>query len=256
MQHPLVRFILVTFIWSWGCWLLAALIRSQSPITAGVLSTLGGFGPSLAAALVVALDGGVQALRIWLKTCLKRDIGVRPFAWAFLLPLCVLIPAALVYVMTGGRLPPSPIAINAWLAGANFFLIFLLGGPLGEELGWRGYAWKLLREKHTWQRSSLVVGLVWGLWHLPLFYIADTLQHGLALLPFIASAVALSVVFGWLSERSHGSVLPAFILHTATNWWAWLVPGLLGGGNHRQLLLTLGMLTLVALAMFRSKQQR
>jgi len=53
-------------------------------------------------------------------------------------------------------------------------------------------------------------------------------------------------VFGWLSERSHGSVLPALTLHTAVNWWAWATPGLLAGGYPWPLALALGMLALLS----------
>jgi membrane protease YdiL (CAAX protease family) len=58
--------------------------------------------------------------------------------------------------------------------------------------------------------------------------------------------VALSVVFGWLSERSRGIVLPALTLHKAVNWWAWVVPGLLVDGHQRQMALALGLLALLA----------
>ena len=132
------------------------------------------------------------------------------------------------------------------MALANLVLIMLLGGPLGEEFGWRGWAWPTLRHQCGWRLSSLVLGGVWGLWHLPLFFIEGTLQSRLPVLPFLASTIALSVVFGWLSERSEGSVLPALTLHTAVNWWAWVVPGLLVDGNQRQLALALGMLALLA----------
>jgi len=79
-----------------------------------------------------------------------------------------------------------------------------------------------------------------------LFFIEGTLQSRLPMLPFLASTMALSVVFGWLSERSEGSVLPALTLHTAVNWWAWVVPGLPVDGDHqRQMGLASGLLMLL-----------
>jgi membrane protease YdiL (CAAX protease family) len=176
-------------------------------------------------------------------------IGLGPLAWAFFLPVLVLVPAALVHAALGGKLGPSPVSGHLPMAAANLVLILLLGGPLGEEFGWRGYAWPAMRARHSWRTSSLIIGVVWGLWHLPLFFIAGTLQSRLPVLPFLASTIALSVVFGWLSERSRGSVLPALTLHTAVNWWAWVIPGLLVSGNQRQMALTLGMLTLVAIGL-------
>lgn len=239
-------FLVIAFAWSWSCWLLAPFIGAESDLIAGVLSALGGFGPGVAAMAVIGWTGGPRSLRRWLGRCLKWRIGGRPFVWAFLLPVAVLVPAALVHAALGGRLGPSPAVTHLPLAAANWVLILLFGGPLGEEFGWRGYAWPALRTRHGWRASSLILGVVWGLWHLPLFFIEGSLQSRLPVLPFLASTIAMSAVFGWLSERSHGSVLPALTLHTAVNWWAWAVPGLLVDGNQRQMALALGMLTLLA----------
>ena len=174
---------------------------------------------------------------------------MRPFAWAFFLPLTVLAPAALVHAAFGGSPGLLPVTGNLphlTIALENLVLILVLGGPLGEEFGWRGWVWPALRHRHGWRTSSLILGVVWGLWHLPLLCIDGTLQSRMPFLPFLVSTIALAVVFGWLSERSDGSVLPALTLHTAVNWWAWLPPGLLAQGNQRQLALALGMLGLVA----------
>jgi hypothetical protein len=244
-----MAFVAIAFAWSWSCWLLAPLIEGQSKMAATVLSTLGGFGPGIAALSVVGWLGGGVALRRWLRRCLQWRIGLRPFAWAILLPLAVLAPAAAMHAALGGKLGPSPVAGHLPMAMANLVLIWMLGGPLGEEFGWRGYAWPALQVRHGWRASSLILGAVWGLWHLPLFFIAGTLQSRLPVLPFLASAIALSVVFGWLSVRSHGSVLPALTLHTAVNWWAWVIPGLLVAGQQRQMALALGMLMLMAISL-------
>ena len=239
-------FLVIAFAWSWSCWLSAPVIRSQSTLVAGVLSALGGFGPGVAAVAVIGWAVGRLGLLRWLRRCLQWHIGVCPFAWAFFLPLAVLAPAALVHAALGGSLGLSPVAGHLPMAVVNLALILLLGGPLGEEFGWRGYAWPALRIRVGWRASSLILGAVWGLWHLPLFFIEGTLQSRLPMLPFLASTMALSVVFGWLSERSRGSVLPALTLHTAVNWWAWVVPGLLVDGHQRQMALALGLLTLLA----------
>jgi len=244
-----MAFLVITFSWSWACWLLASAFKPQSSLASGVFSALGSFGPGVAAVSVIGWTGGRPGLHGWLGRCLQWRIGAGSFAWAFFLPLMVLAPAALVHAAMGGSLGPSPVVGHLAMAGANLLLILLLGGPLGEEFGWRGWAWPELRHRHGWRTASLVLGVVWGLWHLPLFFIEGTLQSRLPVLPFLASAIALSVVFGWLSERSEGSVLPALTLHTAVNWWAWAIPGLLVEGHPRQLVLALGMLALVSAAL-------
>ena len=241
-----MTFLGIAFIWSWLCWLLASVIEPQSTLASRVLSVFGSFGPGVAAVTVIGWTGGRPGLRGWIGRCLQWRIGVRTFAWAVFLPLTVLAPAALIHAAMGGSLGLSLVVGQLPMALVNLVLILLLGGPLGEEFGWRGLAWPALRHRHGWRISSLVLGGVWGLWHLPLFYIEGTLQSRLPVWPFLASTIALSVVFGWLSERSEGSVLPALTLHTAVNWWAWVIPGLLIEGNQRQMILALGMLALLA----------
>lgn len=244
-------FLAIAFTWSWSCWLLSGAIKLQSAHVAGILSALGGFGPGVAAVASITWTAGHRGLFGWLHRCLRWRIGTRSFAWAFFLPLAVLAPAALVHAALGGSLGPSPLVTHLPLAAANLVLILLFGGPLGEEFGWRGYAWPALRNRLGWRASSLYLGSAWGLWHLPLFFIEGTLQSRLPVLPYLASTIALSVVFGWLSERSEGSVLPALTLHTAMNWWAWVIPGLLLDGNQRQMALALGMLVLLATGLWR-----
>jgi uncharacterized protein len=219
-------------------------LKALSSVVAGMLSALGGFGPGIAAVAVIGWTGGSLGLRRWLGRCLHWRIGISPFAWALFLPFAVLTPTALLHAAPGGNLGPSPVAGHLPMTVANLVLILLLGGPLGEEFGWRGYAWPALWIRHGWRASSLILGVVWGLWHLPLFFIEDSLQSRLPVLPFLASTVALSVVFGWLSERGEGSVLGALSLHTGMNWWAWVVHGLLVDGNQRQI--ALALLTLLA----------
>lgn len=190
-----------------------------------------------------------MALRAWLGRCLQWRIGWRWFALAFFLPLVLMGLAAAMYAALGGMLRASPAAGHLPMAAANLVLILLLGGPLGEEIGWRGYALPALQMRHGWRVSSLILGAVWGLWHLPLFFIAGTLQGRIPLLPFLLSTVALSVVFAWLFNRNRASVLPALVLPTAVNWWAWVVPRLLVAGSSRQFALVLGLLVLLAIVL-------
>lgn len=248
-RSRLPAFFALAFVWSWTCWLLAPAIEARSALAAAVLSGLGGFGPGIAAAAMVGYGGGRAALRAWLGRCLQWRIGWQWFTLAFFLPLALMMSAAVMHVALGGAPGVSPVVGHLPLAAANLVLILLLGGPLGEEFGWRGYALPALQTRHGWRVASLILGAVWGLWHLPLFFTAGTLQGRIPLLPFLLSTVALSVVFAWLYNRSRGSVLPALVLHTAVNWWAWVVPGLLVAGGSGQFALVLGLLVLLAIGL-------
>ena len=82
----LLAFFALAFVWSWACWLLAPVLKVGSPVAATTLSLAGGFGPSLAAVVVVAHGSGVTGLRRWLTRCLRWRAGWssasdRPTRW-------------------------------------------------------------------------------------------------------------------------------------------------------------------------------
>jgi uncharacterized protein len=251
--HLLVFFAL-TFVWSWGCWLLSLVVRPQSPAFAGVLMIAGSFGPSLAAIAVVIYVGGRNGLHDWFLRCLQWRVGWRWLAIAFFLPLAVIALAAATHIALGGTISPSPAIGHVGLAVLNFVLILLVGGPLGEEFGWRGYALPALQERYSWRVASLILGAVWSVWHLPLFFIANTLQSHIPFLLFMVSTLALSILFAWLFNRTRGSVLPALVLHTAVNAWSWVIP-IIVVGDRRLSGLVFGFLVLLALGLFRNVEK-
>lgn len=210
---------------------------------------LGGFGPTLAAVVLVGLAGGWAGLRGWLARCLRWRVGWGWVALAVGLPLGVIVLAATVHLALGGTLSPSPVWGHGLLATLNFVLILLLGGPLGEEFGWRGYALPALQERYGWRVSSLVLGVVWGCWHLLLFFLANTSQRHIPIALFLSSTLALSVLFAWLANRTRGSLVLVVLFHTAINYWSWVVLVVPTGGNLRPFALVMGLMGLLALVL-------
>lgn len=220
----LFAFFALAFVWSWTFWLLAPLTKADYPRVAGGFMLAGGLGPSLAALAVVAYMSGAAGLRRWLVSCVQWRIGGRRFLLAIFLPAALMGLAALIHRAGGGTLPSSPAAGHIGMAVVNVVLIFFIGGPLGEEFGWRGYALPALQARWGWRMASLLLGLVWAVWHLPLFYSAGTVQSQLSVGWYALSLVASSVVFAWLFNRSQGSLLPVLLLHTSVNAWPMLIP--------------------------------
>ncbi|MDD2880460.1 MAG: CPBP family intramembrane metalloprotease [Rhodoferax sp.] len=218
-----LAFFVLAFAWSWSFWLLAPLLQTEAPVAATALALAGGFGPSLAAVAVVAYQGGRGGLRRWLSRCLQWRVGWRWLALAFFFPVGFMGLAAAAHVV--------------------------LGGPLGEELGWRGYALPVLQRQWGWRIASLVLGGVWTLWHVPLFYSAGTVQSHLPMGLYALSAMASSVLFAWLFNRTEGSVLPVLVLHTAVNAWSLVIPVMVlpDGSNLRPFQLVVGILVFAAL---------
>ena len=253
----LLSFFALAFAWSWACWLIAAAIKADAPVAATVLSLVGGFGPSLAAVVVMAYCAGKAGLRRWLMTCLRWRGGWRWILLAFLFPVVFMGLAAAAHGAIGGSLPASPAAGHWGMAAFNFLLIFLVGGPLGEEFGWRGYALPALQARWGWRAASLLLGVVWALWHLPLFYSAGTAQSHLPMGLYALSAIASSVLFAWLFNRSRGSIVPVLVLHTAVNAWSSIIPVMVlpDGSNLRPFQIVVGILVLTAVALLFTGEQ-
>jgi membrane protease YdiL (CAAX protease family) len=119
-----------------------------------------------------------------------------------------------------------------------------LGGPMGEELGWRGFALPRLQRQTNAFDASILLGLIWGLWHLPLYFVSGTGQSEMladgtspafAIGGFIGWTIGLSVLFTWLFNQTGGSLIVVILFHAAVNVAAFL-PSAFGSGGPTSLL--------------------
>jgi membrane protease YdiL (CAAX protease family) len=169
---------------------------------------------------------------------------------AFAAPPLVMLAALGLHVALGGAAPPSPAIGQPGLIVTTFALLLLIGGPLGEEFGWRGYMLPVLAGRFGWRAASLIVGVVWGVWHAPLFVIPGAPQALMPPLLFLAGTVGMSGALARLAVNTGFSVLPAIVLHWSINAFAWAIPVTPQGGTLQPYLLVIGLLTLVATALF------
>jgi membrane protease YdiL (CAAX protease family) len=105
-------------------------------------------------------------------------------------------------------------------------------GQAGEEIGWRGYLLPRLAERAGLVGASLIVGAIWAMWHLPLFFAAgaDTYHQSFPL--YALQITAYSVALAWLYWRTGGSLLLAMFMHSAFNNMKDIVPsGVTQGGS-------------------------
>ena len=221
----LLVFFALAFAWSWTCWLLAPALKVHSPVAAITLSLAGGFGPSLAAVAVVAYGDGLSGLRRWLMKCIQWRAGWYRALLAFVFPVVFMGLAATAHVALGGSLPPSQAAGHVGMAAANFLLIFFVGGPLGEEFGWRGYALPALSLRWGWRFGSLLLGAVWAVFHVVALAQAGRATGWIAW--WSLGTVASRVVIVWLYNNAGRSVLTAALFHAMQNltWQLFPVQG-------------------------------
>jgi len=100
-------------------------------------------------------------------------------------------------------------------------LLFLIVGIVnGEELAWRGFALPRLQAKYNALTSSLILGVLWAVFHLPLFFtVTGSSQAGWSFSNFLVTTVALTVLYTWMYNNTRGSVLMAYLFHAAANTW-------------------------------------
>ena len=244
--RALLTFFSVTFGWTWGLWAIVTLRGLGLTGLGGVMLLASAFGPSLAAVITVLTFEGKAGFGHWLKRSLHLRVGWLWYALALFAPPLLILSALGIYAALGGVLPPSSLQGNIQTAILVFVQITLLGGPLGEEFGWRGYALPALSQPIGWRWAAIVVGCVWAVWHLPLFYMAGMAQANLPMGLFMASNIALSIVFARLSVNTRFSVLPAILLHGAINWSGIVLPVMPVNGDTQAYSIVIGLLIVMA----------
>ena len=182
----------------------------KGPVWAIALFLAGGFVPTLVAIYLTWKKDGVSGLRILGRRILQFKLGWRWYAVTFLIVIAGMGGQLLIYQLTG-----SSFEMSLFVAQMGSFLPLLILGPLSEEIGWRGYALDRLQTRWNALVSSLIVGLVWSLWHLPLFMMVGTSQHemGVPFLGFLIKLTSSSVLYTWLYNNTRRSLWSAILLH-------------------------------------------
>lgn len=209
-SHPVASFVALTLVSTWGLWLPAFLLL---PAPTSVAMIPGGFGPAIAAAVLVRARG--NSVRAWVAGCLRWRVAKRWYAVALGLPaLFGLVFAAGVSVSTG-TFEPSNLGRTLALYPVSVLAMALVGGGQ-EEFGWRGYALPALQERWNALGASVAIGIVWAVWHFPAF-LFDIPGYTGSFVGYALLVVGLSVVFTWLYNSTGGSVLLAMLFHGGFN---------------------------------------
>lgn len=202
-RHALIAFLVLAYALTWP---LIPLV-SVSPLWG--FPAL--FGPALAAIIVVSVADGGAGLRDLIARMVRWRGGARWYAVVLGLPVVLALAAAGLHFVLGAR-----VAVELGGLSVLNFVVFVL--IVGEELGWRGYALPRWLVGRSALAASLILGVRWGAWHLPTFFVPGTPQHGLPSSAFVLLTVAYSVVFTWVYLHTCGSVLIATLLHGAINF--------------------------------------
>jgi membrane protease YdiL (CAAX protease family) len=147
---------------------------------------------TLAAFLVAGLVEGWPGMRDLLSRMVRWQVGLQWYAIAVLLPIGLQLLAAGVYALFGGTVPIGQLSS---LEGAvSYFVVAVPFMLLTEETGWRGFALPRLQVQHQALTASLIVGLLWGVWHTPLFLMSGTSHSTFPYIGFVLSILAESIL--------------------------------------------------------------
>lgn len=227
-MRSLLAFFALTYAVTWTLWFVATWVsggvESTAP-TPGVLTALwylpGTIMPSLAALWLTARADGSPGVRALLGQILQAPMQARWYLFAIGYMATIKLAVALVH--RAGTEEWPPFGSEPWYILAAAIVMFT---PVqaGEEIGWRGFALPRLAARMGLARASVLLGVIWATWHLPLFYVAAPDTYGQSFPLYLLQVTAVSVAMAWVYGHTNGSLLLMMLMHSAINQTLGIVP--------------------------------
>lgn len=218
-RTPLWFYFGLAFAIAWIFW-FCSLLASRGMLPLGPTPQLiclfaGSFGPFIGAFVALYRDGGWLAVREFAARSLRYRIGPIYFLTAMLLPP-IAAGLAMAWLASHGG-PPFAVGVPLSHFPQLFLLLFFVGGSVNEEFGW-SYAIDRLQQRHNLLRAAVLLGVIWGCWHIPLFFIAGLTQSFMPFWAFLIFTIALRVLIVWCYTSNRKSILVVLLFHTASNF--------------------------------------
>lgn len=238
-------FILLTFIISWISWGILIILKQDIFI----LKTLGSYGPFVALTFLIVKNRDSKLKDRLLKSIATRRVSI----WWYIFAIFGTAIIGIIAVLINNTFF-NPVSFTE--IDPIFILIaipyVLITSVFGEEAGWRGYALNFLNKDLGVIKGSLILGTIWGLWHLPLFYMSTDFHQSIPFLLFLAQSIFMTFIYTWIYSKTK-SLLIQIIFHTFSNITIGLLPLIpsMNGGNVMPLILAvllLGILTVVIIS--------
>ena len=210
-QHALVSYFVLAYAFAW---IFYPLIKISA-----IYGLPGLFAPALAAVIVTWVAGGRHETGRLLRKLTIWRVGFIWYVIALGLPILLSFLVAVLGRFFGG----DPVLVFAPVTPLSIIVFVLV---VGEEIGWRGYAQPELEKSYLPLIAALILGVLWGFWHLPNFFIPSLPHYEIPLPAFVCYTIGLSVIAAWLLKYTYGSVLITTLFHGSTNTFGFLTPGL------------------------------
>ncbi len=229
--NQLVQFFVLTFLFSWLMWLPGTLYTYQI-INPGqfvielvkIMNLVGGIGPSLIAFILTFKNEGKHGAKQLFNRVLKVKLGYWYLPIFLIIPVLLVLAHILNMILFGASFPQTGLLSEPWWIPVVFLVFFIL--QFSEEFGWRGYALDRLQSRWDAFVSSLIIGVLWAIWHLPMF-LSNGFPHFENHLPFgqlFITLITASIIITWLQNNCKGSLVPAFIIHSFINFSGEVLP--------------------------------
>jgi len=234
--RPVLKFFLLTYAVTWPCFIVAVAIShgttSDIPafrIARGFLLLLGTFAPSLVALWLTLRAEGGKGVSVLFRRIFEWRVAVRWYLFAIVYMVVIKLAVALTHRAITGTWP----TFGHELPGVIVIAIMIsTPAQAGEEIGWRGYALPRLAAHWGFGGASVVVGLFWACWHLPLFFLPGADKYGQSFPLFLLGTTALSVAIAWLYVHTNGSLLLTMLMHSAVNQTIGIIPDALANATN------------------------
>lgn len=222
-RHQTATYYLLAFAITWAVWVPRA-AESRGWLSTTIFTEAGRFwtyGPLVAAVLAAALGGGRRGLHGLAARLGRWRVGARWYGVALVVPALIAFAVAGVHLAMGESWAAArPVIFADGLGWLPVVLIALtLTDGLGEEPGWRGFALPRLLRGRGAAAASVLLGVAWAAWHLPLFWTAGATLQGTSIPLLFLELPAKAILFTWLFGHTRGSALLAVLFHGSFNAW-------------------------------------
>lgn len=226
-RRPLIFYFIIAYAGSWLVMLPylrfsdgVGLLPFRWPVPFGLSAALAPFaGPFFSAVMMTGLTEGRAGIRCLLSRIVQWQVGFRWYLFALIgIPVITVLGAVVLPgALSSFQMPPLSLLLTYPL---SFIITLVIGGPLGEEPGWRGFALPRLQSIQGPLAGSLVLGILWAFWHLPFFWIPEwgtPKESSFDIGYFVLAALALTVIYTWVYNCSKSSLLIVILVHASND---------------------------------------